>query len=92
MPDGLTQLVEVGLDPVDSRDRADEPRLEERAPLVHQATVATVVILQQGGKTELKRENERERLRNRLKETVRDRQKSKKESQGERERESKKKM
>lgn len=46
-PRTLTELVEVCLNSIGSRHRADEPGLQEGAPLVHKAAVAPVVILQQ---------------------------------------------
>ena len=45
----LTELVEVRLNPVRPGHGADEPGLQEGAPLVDQAAVTTVVILRGGG-------------------------------------------
>ena len=42
---GLTQLIEVCIDAVDAGNGAQEPGLEERGPLVHQAPVASHVVL-----------------------------------------------
>lgn len=41
----LTELVEVGLDAILAWHRADQPCLQECAPLVDQAAVAAVIIL-----------------------------------------------
>lgn len=43
----LTELVEVRFNSIGSRHRADEPGLQEGAPLVHKAAVTPVVILQE---------------------------------------------
>lgn len=42
---GLTQLVEVRVDPVGSRDGTDQTGLAERAPPVHQHPLASQVVL-----------------------------------------------
>lgn len=41
----LTELIEVSLNAILARHRADQPRLQERAPLVDQAAVAAVIVL-----------------------------------------------
>lgn len=46
-PRSLTELVEVSFNPVWSWHRADKTGLQEGAPLVHEAAVASVVVLQQ---------------------------------------------
>lgn len=46
-PLALTELIEVRFNSIRSWHRADEPGLQEGAPLVHKAAVAPVIILQQ---------------------------------------------
>lgn len=41
----LTELVEVRLHAICPWNRADEPSLQEGAPLVHQTAVSSIVIL-----------------------------------------------
>lgn len=41
----LTELVEVRVDAVRSGYRADQPGLDERAPFVHQNSLASDIIL-----------------------------------------------
>lgn len=43
---GLTEFIKVRLDTIGCGHRTDEPGLQKGAPLVHQTTVAAVVILQ----------------------------------------------
>lgn len=49
----LTELIKVCLHAVSPRNRADEPGLQEGAPLVHQTAVASIIILYLRGWDEL---------------------------------------